>query len=374
MVPIVTALLILVAIAIIAIVGLPPQLKQVLPRQLTYEYFETTTDEIIPEYTPDDTTPVNGATDTPLMAAANLSAINVTEEALSRVATVEGLIDMVKMEDLIRKYILTDMAPLFFIDSGWRIYSAIQAKYDAQYPNSTTALAQVYVASLQLMITELLKYTYLKTSRTEPLILALKTWFPTPSYDSPTVAATPYSNLASNPATVGMNNFGGNQFSLATITVPISTSDSLLKDMTAPTTGATATTQQLAVPANMAPSGPAPALSGGETDALIINLVRDTLRAELSNLGKADKVAITSKSTPGLSQGDDFKKTTPKSGSGMPPNPNGASDSCGYNHLGPLSDYQDNFHPPLMPDGGYYDPRYYVRKDSIPCNSCSLDY
>ncbi len=338
------------------------------------EELRTAIQNWIPTLPQSSTTTVTGATTTSSTpATANLFTINVTQEAINRVSTVMGFIDKVKFEELVRQYKITDMTPTYFLNAAWRIFYAALPKYDTQYPKTTTTLAQVFVAALLPTIREIMDNTNLKAGRGEPLLLALKTWLPPQPSSKTAYTATPYSNLASKPATVGMNNFGGNQFSLATITVPISTSDSILKDLTG-TSATIATPNAQAVPVNMiSAAGPAPALNGSEMDAIINKLVKDTLKVELANIGKADKVAITSKSTPGLSQGSDFKDSKEKT-KGTPPNPNCASANNAYNHLGPMADYQDNFHPPLMPDGGFYDPRLYVRKDSIPCQSCSLDY
>ncbi len=324
------------------------------------------------------------ASNASVLAKADISPINITAEAKSRLSTVMTLIDTKGFQALQAKHMIDNAYKADqYIDDAWKIFSAASDKYDKEYPKSTTALEQVFAAQ---MVSD---GNFLKTERDSPqaakgdaLLNAIKLWRP-PTKPAPSLPkAAPASNLDSTPAPApkptppstngGTSKIIGNQFSLATITLPVTTSinGNTLSIMTA----SPASKGAAPLPANMVETGAAPKITGGEMDKMVIRLVKDSLRAELKNLGKADKVAITQRSTPGLAQGTDFKKKELPDYKGSLINPNAASFDGGYNHLGPLGDYQDSFHPPLMPDGGYYDPRVYVRKDSIPCYGCSLDY
>ena len=285
------------------------------------------------------------------------------------------MIDQKEADDIAIKYKNGGLDATAFLNQMWNIYLKIQSKYDKTYPNSTTQLIQVFAATVKVVGEGYMQDPAAK-SKGEALLLALKTWLPPLAPAPPLPPGAPKSDLASTPAPAdktrlppvseapAANNIG-NQYSLATITlptIPISNNTVSLVSPSQP------------LPVNMVQMGPAPAIADGNMDRIITKLVKEELKAELKNIGRADKPALMRKKTPGLSQGADFKKKGLPDYKGTPINPNAASSDGGYNHLGPLSEYQDSFHPPLMPDGGYYDPRVYVRKDSVPCYGCSLDY
>jgi hypothetical protein len=420
MVPVITGLLILVAIALIATSGLPNTVKPKPIRQLTVENFATapapppqkpvvaTTPSVAPT-----TTPIKGpvpttAVTSPSKAPESVPAkADVTPIVISK--DVENLlIDKLKLlkvetpakyNELFIKYknsTNNDYRAQDYTNDLWDIFSKTRAKFMAKFPEVTAKThAAVFVAAIKRQADVLINDTSLPTNREKGIALenVLRLNFPlfiqpvekdtpapplakaapAPKLDStpapapaptPTVVAKP-----EQPTNAGMNNIEGNQFSLATFTLPVTTS---INGNTISLTTAGKATQP--VPANMVQSGPAPAISGGEMDRIITGLVKESLRTELEHLGKADKVAMTRKATPGLSQGNEFAAKMPADYKGAELNPNAASFDGGYNHLGPMGDYQDSYHPPLMPDGGYYDPRLYVRKDSVPCYGCSLDY
>jgi hypothetical protein len=378
MVPIITGLLIIVAIALIAVSGMPNVLKSDTPpiRQLTMESF---VEKVPAVSTAPPTAKLQPGASTPASteAPANLSKINITNEATSRADAVYNMIDHKQSEDLTEKYMNGSLDATTYINQMWNQYLKIQSKYDKTYPNSTTQLIQVFAATAKIAGEMYMQQKDKATkTRGEELLLALKTWLPPQAPAPPLPPGAPTSNLPSTPAPAdktplppvsappAANNIG-NQYSLATITlptIPISNNTVSLASPSQP------------LPVNMVQLGPAPAIVNGDMDRIITKLVKEELKAELKNIGRADKPALMRKKTPGLSQGTDFKKQGLPDYKGTPINPNAASSDGGYNHLGPLGEYQDSFHPPLMPDGGYYDPRIYVRKDSVPCYGCSLDY
>ncbi len=445
MVPVVTGLLILVAIALIAVEGLPDTLKPQPVRQLTMENFATppppkkkavggknvfstpttTTKKAVVGSTstqPIAPSPPNPAAPPPkaitipppkatesVPAKAEVTPVNVTPEARERVSELKMFLmasgKQKEILSLLQKYVnsTTDYGAKDFIDELWqKMIIPIESQYNKHYAKSATSLSQVFVAAVEDIASEIEKDKSFKNGKVKATALRnnIKTWRPPTKPAPPLAKAAPMPNLASKPApapkpmpkappkptpkptakvvakpaqptNVGMNNIEGNQFSLATITLPITTS---INGNTLSLSTAAMPKVTQPVPANMVESGAAPKISGGEMDRIITGLVKENLRSELENIGKADKIAATRKSTPGLSQGKEFSGKMPADYKGAKLNPNAASSKGGYNHLGPLSNYQDSYHPPLMPDGGYYDPRIYVRKDSVPCYGCSLDY